>query len=137
MTPWPLPAAFPLTLAGCVLAILAFVVISARIALRNPSLKYGRLWPVQFGCYFVFGVVAMFVLFDARLAGLIGAITGFVEATLGWAITWRMGPGRQAEATPTAIAVAVVSMVAFGFGLALVGAIALSALVWLVARYHG
>jgi hypothetical protein len=59
---------------------------------------------------------------EPRLVGAIGAITGFAESTAGWAITWRIGPGRVPGTTPARIAVAVASMTAFGFGLALIGA---------------
>ena len=136
MTPWPLPAAFPPTLAGCVLAILAFDAIAAALARRFPSVKYGSLWPLQFGCYVAFGFVAMFELLDVRFAAAIGAITGLIEATLGWAITWRIGPGRQPNTNAATIAIAVGSMVAFGFGLALLGAFVLNAAILVELRLH-
>lgn len=134
--PWPLPGAFPLVLAGCVAAILAFDVLSAAIVRSRPAIEYANLWPLQFGCYVVFGFVAMFVLLDVRLAAVVGAITGLAEATIGWWITWRMGPGRQQAATPSAIVVAVLSMVGFGFGLALLGALVLYAAVIVQLRLH-
>jgi hypothetical protein len=137
VTPWPLPTAFPPTLGGCVLAILAFDTISAVVTRRFQAIKYSSLWPLQFACYVTFGFVAMFELLDVRLAAAIGAITGLVEATLGWAITWRMGPGRQARASAGSIAVAVGSMIAFGFGLALLGALALDAIVVVTLRTRG
>lgn len=134
MTPWPLPATFPPVLAGCVAAILVYDAISAALVRRRPAFKYSRLWPLQFAWYVLFGAVAMFVLFDIRLAALIGALTGLVEGTVGWAITWRIGPGRQAAATPVTLAIAAASMAAFGFALALAGALLFNLTVLLVLR---
>ena len=48
-----------------------------------------------------------------------------------------MGPGRQARASAGSIAVAVGSMIAFGFGLALLGALALDAIVVVTLRTRG
>jgi hypothetical protein len=112
-----------LVVAGCVVAILAFDAISAALVRGSSSFRYGRLWPLQFGCYVVFGFVAMYVLLDIRLAGIAGAIAGLADGTIGWAITWRMGPNRRPDATRGSIVVAALSMVAFGFGLALIGAL--------------
>ena len=134
--PWPLPSAFPPVLAGCVVAILAFDALSAAIVRRRPAVKYANLWPLQFGCYVIFGFVAMFVLLDVRLAALVGALTGLAEATIGWWITWRIGPGRQAAATPASLAIAGFSMIAFGFGLALIRAFVLDVVVLVSLGLH-
>jgi hypothetical protein len=114
--------AFPLTLLGSIALVLAYDALSASIAARNASFPYRNLWPLQFALYVVIGFAAALTVLDPRLVAAIGAITGLVEATAGWAITWRIGPGRVASATPARIAVAIGSMVAFGFGLALLGA---------------
>ena len=129
-----LPHALPYVLAASVVAILAYDAISAAIVRGRPSFRYGRLWPLQFGCYVVIGFVAMYFLLDIRLTGIVGAITGLVEATAGWAITWRMGPNRQPQATRGSMLVAVLSMVAFGFGLALLGALIFNVAVRVVLR---
>ena len=136
VTPWLLPAAFPLVLAGSVVAILAFDVLAALFARGRPSFKYSRLWPLQFGVYVVIGFIAMLELLDVRLAGAVGAIAGLVEGTVGWAITWRLGPGRQPDAKPAAIAIASASMVAFGFGLAIAGALIFDIAILIVLRSH-
>ena len=122
MTPWPLSVAFPLTLLGAILFILAVDAVSASFTRTEPAL-YRRLWPLQFGCYVVIGFVAMLTTLDLRYVEIIGAVTGFAESTLGWAITWRIGPGRLNATNPVSVAVVIASMTAFGFGLAILGAL--------------
>lgn len=135
MTPWPLSVAFPLSLLGAVALILACDCAGAAIA-RGGAFDYRKLWPVQFGLYVVIGFVAMLAVLDLRLVEAIGAITGFVEATLGWAITWRIGPGRIPNPTPLNVAVVILSMTAFGFGFAIAGALLFNAVASLVLRTH-
>ena len=136
MTPWPLSTAFPLTLAGAIVLILAVDALGAWLTRGDPAV-YRRLWPLQFGCYVIVGFVAMLTTLELRYVEMIGAITGFVEATLGWAITWRMGAGRVERATPDRIAVVVASMTAFGFGFAVLGAILFNVVLTVVLRAHG
>jgi hypothetical protein len=123
VTPWPLSVAFPLTLVGSIVLLVAFDAAGAAIANAHPAIKYRNLWPIQFGLYIVVGFIAMFAVLDLRLVQAIGAITGFVEATLGWWITWRIGPGRLPDANVVSIGIVVLSMTAFGFGFAIVGAL--------------
>src|SRR5260370_40754380 len=118
---WPLATAFPLTLLGGVLLVLAFDTIAALICARDPRLAYRNLWPLQFALYVIIGFVAGVSVLDPRYVGAIGALTALVEATLGWAITWRIGPGRIEGATRGAMVVAALSMVAWGFGLNPIG----------------
>ncbi|HTD38553.1 MAG TPA: hypothetical protein VK669_13670 [Candidatus Limnocylindrales bacterium] len=122
MTPWPLSVAFPLTLLGAVALVLTVDAGCAWFTREEPAV-YRRLWPLQFGCYVVIGFVAMLTTLELRYVELIGAIAGFVSATLGWAITWRIGPGRLDQANLVSIAVVVGSMTAFAFGLAILGAL--------------
>jgi hypothetical protein len=122
VTPWPLSVAFPLTLLGGVVLVLAVDAACAWYTRGKPAV-YRRLWPLQFGCYVVIGFVAILTTLELRYVELIGAITGFAESTLGWAITWRIGPGRLNATNPVSIAIVIASMTAFGFGLAIVGAL--------------
>jgi hypothetical protein len=115
-------AALPLTLLGAVVLVVGFDVVAAW-ATRNHGQLYRRLWPVQFGLYVIVGFAAMLATLDLRSVEIVGAITGFLEATLGWALTWRMGPGRVDKANAVSIGSVIVSMTAFGFGLAIVGAL--------------
>jgi hypothetical protein len=122
VTPWPLSVAFPLTLLGAVALVLAVDAGCAWFTRREPAV-YRRLWPLQFGCYVIIGFVAMLTTLDLRYAEIIGAIAGFISATLGWAITWRIGPGRLEDVNVVSIAIVVGSMTAFAFGLAILGAL--------------
>jgi hypothetical protein len=122
VTSWPVSVAFPLTLLASIALVLAYDTLSALIAARNPSFPYRNLWPLQFALYVVIGFVASLTVLDPRLVAATGAITGLAEATAGWLITWRIGPGRVANATPARIVIVIASMTAFGFGLALLGA---------------
>ena len=122
MTPWPLSIAFPLTLLGSIALILAVDAAAAWLTRERPAV-YRRIWPVQFGAFVLIGFVAMLALLDLRLVQIVGAITGLADATAGWAITWRIGPGRIAKTNPVSIAIVVLSMTAFGFGFAIAGAL--------------
>ena len=136
MAPWPLSTAFPLTLLGSIALLLAFDTAAAWLTRSNPPL-YRRIWPVQFGLYVVIGFVAMLALLDLRLVEIVGALTGFIEATLGWAITTRIGPGRVPNTNVVSIGIVVLSMTAFGFGFAIVGALLFNAVAPVLLRTHG
>jgi hypothetical protein len=136
VTPWPPSVAFPLTLLGSIALILACDIGGAALA-RRGWLQYRNLWPVQFGLYIVIGFVAMLTLLDLRLVEEVGAIAGFVEATAGWAVTWRMGPGRLPDANPISIGIVVLSMTAFGFGFAITGALIFNAVARAMLHAHG
>ncbi|MBV8644020.1 MAG: hypothetical protein JO225_08905 [Candidatus Eremiobacteraeota bacterium] len=133
VNPWPLSIAFPLTLAGAVALMLAFDAVSALFA-RRTGFPYRNLWRFQFLCYVIIGFIAMLTLLDLRLVEAVGAITGLIEATAGWTITWRIGPGRVPDATPSRIAITIAAMTAFAFGLAIIGAILFNFTAGLLAR---
>ena len=135
MTPWPLSVAFPLTLLGGIALVIAFDAVAAWLTRDAPE-QYRRLWPVQFALYVLIGFVAMLTTLDLRLVEAIGALCGLAGSTLGWAITWRIGPGRLEKANPVSIAVVVGSMCAFALGLSAAGALAfnLVAGAWLAHR---
>jgi hypothetical protein len=122
VTPWPLSVAFPLTLLGGIVLVIGFDAASAWLTRGTPE-HYRRLWPVQFALYVVIGFAAMLTTLDLRLVEAIGALCGFAASTVGWAITWRIGPSRVEKANPISIALVVASMTAFGLGLAVAGAL--------------
>ena len=136
MAPWPLSTAFPLTLLASIALLLAFDSAAAWLTRSNPAL-YRRIWPVQFALYVAVGFVAMLALLDLRLVEIVGAVTGFIEATAGWAITTRIGPGRVPNTNPVSIGIVVLSMTAFGFGFAIAGALLFNAVAPIVVRAHG
>jgi hypothetical protein len=136
VTPWPLSVAFPLTLLGGIVLVVGFDALAAWYTRRRPKL-YRRLWPLQFFLYVVIGFVGMLALLDLRLVQIAGAVTGVVEATLGWAITWRIGPGRLQDANVMSIGIVILSMTAFGFGLAIAGALLFNVVAGAMLRAHG
>ena len=136
MAPWPISTAFPLTLLASIALVLVFDCAAAWLTRGNPAV-YRRIWPAQFALYVVIGFVAMLALLDLRLVQIVGALTGFIEATVGWSITWRIGPGRVPKANPVSIGVVVLSMTAFGFGFAIAGALLFNAVAGVMLRAHG
>ena len=135
MAPWPLSAAFPLTLLASIALVLALDAAGAWLTRGNPPV-YRRLWPAQFGLYVIVGFVAMLALLELRWVEIVGALTGLAEATAGWAITWRIGPGRIPNTNPVSIAIVVLSMTAFGFGFAIAGALLFNAVAGVMLRAH-
>ena len=135
MTPWPLSVAFPLTLVGGIALVLGFDAAAAWLTRERPAV-YRRIWPVQFAIYVLIGFVAMLTLLDLKLVEVVGALTGLAEATIGWAITWRIGPGRIPNTNPVSIGIVVLSMTAFGFGFAIAGALIFNATAPLLLRAH-
>ena len=91
---------------------------------------------MQFALYVLIGFVAMLTLLDLRLVQIVGALTGLVEATAGWAITWRIGPGRIPNTNVVSIGIVVLSMTAFGFGFAIAGALLFNAVAGVMLRSH-
>ena len=136
MSQWPLSIAFPLTLLGSIALMLAFDTIASLFTRDRPAL-YPRLWPLQMALYVLIGFIAMLAVLDVRLVELIGALTGFTEATAGWAISWRIGPGRRPEMSPANRAFAIFSVTVFCFGFAIIGAILFNAVAGAVLRAHG
>ena len=136
MTPWPLSVAFPLTLIGGIALVVGFDAAAAWFT-REAYALYRRLWPAQFALYVLIGFVAMLTTLDLRLVETIGACCGFAASTAGWAITWRIGPGRIEKANPVSIAIVVGSMTAFGLGLAIVGALAFNLTARIIMRANG
>jgi hypothetical protein len=69
--------------------------------------------------YVATGVLAARVASISK-AALAGAAVGFIEATLGWAVTWTIGPGRPESESLTVVTILVVvvlvTLVATGFG---------------------
>ena len=80
----------------------------------------------------------MLTTLDLRYVETIGALCGLAEATVGWAITTRIGPGRVPNANVVSIGIVVLSMTAFGFGFAIAGALLFNALApTLMLHAHG
>jgi hypothetical protein len=135
MSPWALSTAFSLALAGSIALILTFDTIASLLTRGRPAL-YPRLWPIQFVLYVLVGFVAMLAVLDIRLVELVGAITGFAESTLGWWISWRIGPGRRPSMTPGNRVFAVFSVTVFCFGFTVLGALLFNTVARVLLRAH-
>jgi hypothetical protein len=135
VTPWPISVAFPLTLLGGIVLVVGFDAAAAWLT-RGAVATYRRLWPVQFALYVLIGFVAMLTTLDLHYVETIGALCGLAASTAGWAITWRIGPGFVAKTNPVSIAVVVGSMTAFGFGLAVAGALIFNVVARLMLGAH-
>ena len=104
------------------LGVLCFDTLGAT-ASRILGFRYGLL---TIGTYIIY----TFVSYKAgRQAGMAAALTtgaslGLVDSTLGWAISWAIGPGRPSQVISTvAIAVTCVFVIGLGAVLGLVGGV--------------
>ncbi len=84
------------TVVGVILAgaaaILTFDTVGS-LAARRFGFSYPRLMPGSFLIYLLVGMAAASAG-SLAVSAFAGAIVGLVEATFGWAISWRIGPGR-------------------------------------------
>jgi hypothetical protein len=104
---------------GC-FAALVFDLLGAT-ASRWLGFQYSRLAPGSYALYTATSVVAAHV--GPFWIGIVaGATVAFVEATIGWAISWRIGPGRPPASTSLSRTrimrvVGIVTMTGAAFGL--------------------
>jgi hypothetical protein len=98
--------------------VLAFDTVGA-IASRRLGFAYSRLAP---GSFLIYSLVGMAVGRSGSLgaAAASGAAVAFVEATIGWMISWRIGPGRPpgvaVPATSLVRAIIIVTITGASFG---------------------
>jgi hypothetical protein len=85
-------------LLGGISAVLALDTLGS-LASRRRGFSYGRLAPVSYVIWALTGAAAARV--NAAAVGspfvagaMAGGLVGLVDATLGWWISWRLGPGR-------------------------------------------
>jgi hypothetical protein len=97
--------------------VIAFDTLGS-LAARILGFRYAKLVVVQFAAYAIAGGIAALHA-GAVDAALVGGLMGFVESTLGWAISWRIGPGRMAGLTAMrAVRIAVfLTLMAIAFAL--------------------
>jgi hypothetical protein len=69
---------------------------SGSLASLRFRFPYSRLTLGSFAIYFVVGFVTA-ASGSVVSAALTGTVVGLVEATVGWAISWWIGPGRPAD----------------------------------------
>jgi hypothetical protein len=80
--------------------VLAFDTIGSLASLRF-RFPYSRLMFGSFAIYFVVGFVTA-ANESVTSAAVTAAVVGLIESTVGWSISWRIGPGRPADYPVTA-----------------------------------
>lgn len=107
----------------CGLAILILDTIGS-LAARRWGFAYGSLAPISYILYFCAGVGAG-RLKGIGSGGLAGAVTGLVDATLGWSISRALGPGlgTAPQTTPVAVVLVALGVVFTGWVLGLLGGV--------------
>lgn len=88
------------TVAGA-LGVLTLDTIGA-LASRRFGFRYAVLAPASFLIYGLVGYVAGRYGRSELVGAVAGSLVGLVDATLGWWIAWRIGPGRLPEDDATA-----------------------------------
>jgi hypothetical protein len=102
--------------AGAVVVLFDLVasLLSRRFAIPYTSFRYG-----SFVIYLLAGLLAA-RQFGFPTAPVVGGFVGFSEATLGWAISWVIGPGRlppaQVKTRYVLFAIVMVTVMASLFG---------------------
>jgi hypothetical protein len=104
-------------------AVLLFDAIGSLVS-KHFRFPYARLAPGSYVIWTAVGAFAAFSALDTLLAraAVAGWVVGLVDATLGWWISWQIGPGRPpAQLTRSGVAtisilVSVRAAVFGGFG---------------------
>jgi hypothetical protein len=106
-----------------VLAVLLLDTVGS-LAADHYGFEYGRLAVVSYALYALAGWAAG-RLGGLRGAALVGFCTGLVDATIGWAISWAIGPGRPPAGAglPLVLALGMVWAVGSTTAVALAGGV--------------
>jgi len=101
--------------------VIAFDTLGS-LSARHFGFRCAKLSIVQFLAYILVGAVAGLHA-SPMGAALVGGAIGLVESTVGWAISWYIGPGRVAGLSPAgAIRIAMI-LTAMAAAFAFVGAL--------------
>lgn len=84
----------------------------ASVVSRSTGLGYGFFAIGSFAIYVLVGNKAYRMTGSLRTATLISVATGFVEGTLGWWVSWLIGPGRPAAGDPSVPAIIAIGTLA-------------------------
>src|SRR5882757_4191122 len=89
------------SVAGGVAAILLFDLV-ASVASRALPFPYVRATAGSYAIYFLIGLLVARTAGSSpvRAAAIAAGIAGLAEASLGWAISWQIGPGRLPPGRP-------------------------------------
>lgn len=103
------------------LAVLVFDT-AASFASKGLGFPYGY---ASIGSVLIYAMVGYFAFRQGGLVRAVGAaiLVELVDATLGWFISWQIGPGALPtdQVTPLIIAITIVTVLIFAVGCALVG----------------
>jgi uncharacterized membrane protein YeaQ/YmgE (transglycosylase-associated protein family) len=85
--------------AGCVAVVLFD--LAASLAARRFEFAYAR---ASVGSYFIYLIIGFVAgrgarVHRARFGAIAAATAGFVDASVGWAVSWTLGPGRSPDGT--------------------------------------
>ena len=97
-------SAFWVAMLAAVAAVLLFETLGA-LAAKRWGFRYGNLTAPMWVLYLLLGLFVQVALLDVRLTVTVAAVAAVVEATAGWAIAARIGPGRleASRARPSAV----------------------------------
>jgi hypothetical protein len=109
---------------GCALGVVAFDAIAALLS-REAGFDYDYAGLGSLLLYAATGYLAARGRTTRRLEAAAGAgfVVGAVDATLGWAIAWAIGPGRIEELTPALWFITAAMTGALALGVAVLGGV--------------
>ncbi len=79
------------------------------LAAQRLGFRYTELATVSLLIYFTVGWT-LYPNHSIALAAVAGMVVGLVDSTLGWAISWKIGPGKPQDASRNKILTAVVTV---------------------------
>lgn len=106
-------------LSGALIWVVAFDLIGS-LGARRYGFPYKNLAIASFLAYALAGAIAA-IHGSLLSAVLVGTAMGFADGTVGWAISWHIGPGRAAALTTSRIIGVVLSVIAIAALLACIG----------------
>jgi hypothetical protein len=129
-------SAFWIAMALAIAAVLLFETLGA-LAAKRFGFRYGNLAGPMWLLYLLLGLFVQVALLDVRLTVTVAAVAAVIEATAGWAIAVRIGPGRF-EASRARIATGLALAVVTDTAAALCGATwLLYGVAWVLLRVRG
>ncbi len=127
---------FVASLAAGVAAVLLFETLGA-LAAKRFGFRYGNLTVPMWLLYLLLGLFVQIALLDVRRTVAVAAVAAVVEATAGWAIAVRIGPGRF-DASRARVATGLALAVVTDTAAALCGATwLLYGIAWALLRVRG
>ena len=109
------------------LGLLAIVTFDVLASVASRALNFWYPYATV-GSWLIYATVGLLAgrATSVSAAAVAGAAVGFVEATLGWGVSWLIGPGRVGADIPTvgAVALIIVVVTLVGAGIGALGGVA-------------